>query len=50
MTVVREALLSGTGGLTAAEVTAIMDAGAMPDGAAVDAAGKATTTWALLKR
>ena len=37
-------------GLTADEVAAIMDAGAIPAGAAVDAAGKATTTWAVLRR
>ncbi|MAF11776.1 hypothetical protein CMK11_15120 [Candidatus Poribacteria bacterium] len=37
-------------GLTAAEVAAVMDAGAMPGGAAVDASGKATTAWAVLKR
>ncbi len=37
-------------GLTAAEVAAVMDAGAMPGGAAVDASGKATTAWAILKR
>ena len=37
-------------GLTGAEVNTIMDAGAIPEGAAVDAGGKAATAWAALKR
>ena len=37
-------------GLTADEVNAAMEAGAIPPGAAVDADGKAATTWASLKR
>ncbi len=37
-------------GLTDAEVNTIMDAGAIPEGAAVDAGGKAATAWAALKR
>jgi hypothetical protein len=37
-------------GLTAEEVVAVMEDGAMPAGTAVDASGKATTTWAALKR
>ncbi len=37
-------------GLTGEEVVAVMEDGAMTAGTAVDASGKATTTWAALKR